>query len=163
MIIMETKTFKGQVDIFYLMAILLAVTIALGACLYIFNALFSGLDTQPQIASCATCVAALAKGAQAQSIFPNALVFIFIMMCIASVILSAFLDSSPVFLIFVVISIPIELLVSFVFHDAWFQIVSGSFIGSALTAYPAIATLFMWLPVITLVMSVLVALVTFMR
>jgi hypothetical protein len=154
---------KLQTDIFFLMAILFAVAIALGASLYLFNALFAGFNAQPAISSCATCVTALAKGTQSMSVFPNALVLIFVMMCVASVILSAFIDSSPVFLVFVVISIPIELLVSFVFHDAFFAIANGSFIGTALASYPMVAFLFQYMPVVVLIMSVIIAIVTFAR
>ena len=154
---------KLQIDIVYLMVLFFAVSIGLGASIYIFTQLFSGLNSNPTFAACTTCTNALAKGAQAQSVIPNLLVLMFLMACVASVILSAFIDSSPVFLIFVVICLPVEILMSFVFHDAWFAIADGSFIGAALTAYPSIALMFEWMPIVALIMAVLIALVTYIR
>ena len=154
---------KLQADMFLLMAYLLAAAVGIGAALYIFQQLFSGLDANSQFAACTNCVEALTKGAQAQNNVADALVVVFILAGFGSIILSAFIDSSPIFLIFVVITIPVELLVSFVFHDVWFAIADSSFIGAALTGVPGLATLFEFLPVIVLVLSVLVAIVTFTR
>ena len=151
------------VDIIYLIAALFAVAIGLAAALYISNQLFSGLNSNSFISSCTSCGQALTKGAQAQNVIANAVVLIFLLMCFASVILSAFLDSSPIFLIFEIITIPIELLLSFVFHDAFFAIASQSFIGTTLASYPLIALLFEFLPAVVLVMAALIALVTFIR
>ena len=154
---------KLQADIFLLMAYFFAACIAVAASIYIFNQLFGGLTANSQFGACTNCVNALNKGTQAENVVADSLVLVFILGGFASVILSAFLNSSPVFAIFVVITIPVELLVSFVFHDAWFQIANGSFIGATLSSVPGIATAFEFFPVIILVLSVIVAIVTFTR
>jgi hypothetical protein len=154
---------RGTVDIIFLLATLFAVVIAVAAGLYITNSLFSGFTNNTVISGCTNCVNALNRGSQAEAIFPNAIVLIFILLCFASVILAAFLESSPVFLIFEVISIPIELLLSFVFHDAFFNIADQSFIGATLASSPSISLLFQYLPVVVLGMAVVIALVTFSK
>lgn len=154
---------KGQADIFLLMAYFFGACIAVGAAIYITNQLFGGLNNNQQFAACTNCANALTKGQQAQNVVADSLVLVFILGGFGSVILSAFLNSSPIFLIFVVISIPVEFVVSFVFHDAWFQIASGSFIGAALVGVPSIAIAFEFFPVIIMVLSVIVAIVTFSR
>lgn len=154
---------KLQLDIFLLMAYLFLAALGIGAALYISTQLFSGLNSNSQFSTCTTCTEALTKGAQAQNTVANALVLVFILTAFIDVILVAFLDSSPIFLIFVVITLPVELLMSFVFHDAWFTIADSSFIGTALTGIPSIALLFQFLPVIVLVLSAITAIVTYMR
>lgn len=154
---------KGAIELIYLVAVLFGVTIAVGASLYISQQLFHGITNNTQISQCPNCIAAINKGSQAQSFIPNAIVLVFILMCFASVILAAFLDSSPVFLVFEFILIPIELLISFVFHDAFFAIANNSFIGTALAASPTIALLFQYMPVLVLFISAVVAIITFIR
>ena len=124
---------------------------------------FIGFKANPAIAANPSATNAITKGQTALNIIPNAIVIIFIMMCLTSVILSAFTDTHPVFLVLVIISMPVEIFFSFILHDVFFQIVQTSFIGTALVQFPSIIAIMQYLPVVTLIVSVLIAVVTFIK
>ena len=154
---------KGTVDIIYLIAMLFAVVIMVASAIYITNQLFAGISAQPKFSTCTSCEHALTQGQAAQQIIPNAIVIVFLLMCFGSIILAAFLDSSPIFIVFEVLTVPIELLVAYVFHDAFFQITSSSFLGNVLATSPSVALLFEWLPIIVLVITAIGGVVTFIK
>ena len=154
---------KGQLDIIYLMAMMFAVVIAIAAGTYIFGKLYTSLDANSQFNTCAQCVYALSQGQSAQNNVANAIVILFLLAAFASVILAAFVDSHPIFLIVIIIVLPVEILISFIFHDAFFQIANQSFIGTQLANYPTISLLFQYLPVICMVLAIILAIVTFMK
>lgn len=147
----------------YIMAVLFACVVAVSAGLYIFNQLFNGLSTNSAFTGCATCLNAFTKGQQAQSNVANAIVIVFILVCFTDIILAAFLDSSPIFLFFEILTLPVTLLLSFIFHDVFFSIAQNSFLASEFVQYPLIGILFQYLPVISLVMVALIAIITFSR
>lgn len=157
------KQHKAQVDLFFLLAELFAVAIAAGVLLYVLPQVFTGFKANPQIANVPTAVTGLNQGQKALNIIPNAIVVIFIMMALTSVILSAFVDTHPVFLLLIIIALPIEMFFSFILHDVFFQIVNSSFIGTGLASAPALLVLFQYLPVVTLFLAVIISIVTFIK
>lgn len=157
------KTLKAQVDIIFLMCIVFAVAIAIGVLLYAFGQLFAGFQANPQVKASPYAYNAFTQSQKGMNVIANSIVIIFIFMALASIILAAFVDSHPIFVILIIIAIPVELLVSFVLHDAFFAIVNTSFIGTTLANYPTILILFQYLPVISLILAGIVAVVTFMK
>lgn len=157
------RNFKGQVDIIFLMVEVFAVAIAIGVLLYAFGSLFAGFQANPQIASSALATNAFNQSQKGINVIANSIVVIFIFMALASVILAAFVDSHPIFVILIIIALPVELLISFVLHDAFFAIVDTSFLANTFASYPTILVLFEYLPVICLFLAGIIAIVTFMK
>ena len=154
---------RAQADIFFWLVTIFAVSIAVVILVFIFGALFTQLKAQPQIANNTGAVTALNKGQQAINVIANALVIVYIVMALASVILSFFVDSSPVFLIVIFIVLPIEVLVAFIFHDIFFDIVNQTAFGATALGIPVLIVFMQWLPVICLGFAAINAIVTFAK
>ena len=140
-----------------------AVSIAVVALLIILNPLFAAFKAQPQIASNPSAVAAINKGSTAINILANAMVIVFVIMALASCILSFFVESSPIFLIIIFIILPIEILLAFLFHDIFFAFITNSVVGSVANNIPALIQFFQWLPVICLAFSAINSIITFAK
>lgn len=153
---------KGQADVIYLIGMLFVVVIALFAVDSIWNA-FQTNPTSVQLFN------ATPQGRQAQAsatssidILNNAVVILYVIGCLASIIAAAFTESSPVFLVVAFVILPIEVLFSFVFHDTFFTIIqNSSLLGGVASSFPMILTLFQYLPIISFGFAVMLIVVTF--
>lgn len=154
---------KAQEDMIYWLAMVFAVSIAVIVLLYIFTSIFAAFKLQPAIANNPNAVIALNKGQQSIDVIANALVIVYIIMAVASCILSFFVDSSPIFLVVIFVVLPIELLIAFIFHDIFFDIVNQSIFGATATGIPILIQFFQWLPVLCLGFSSISAIVTFAK
>ena len=143
-----------------------AVCIAVGILLYAFlspQGLFPSLQANKQIAASPLAYNAFTQSQGGINVIANSIVIIFIFMALASIILAAFVDAQPIFVILIIVAMPVEVLISVVLHDAFFAIVNTSFIGATLATYPTLLILFEFLPVIALILSGIIAAVTFMK
>lgn len=154
---------KAQADIVYLIAAVLAVAIGLLAVDMIWNAL-AGNPAAQQLFNATSQGQLAERGAgSAISTLNNAVVILFIIAAVASIIAAAFADSSPIFLVPALVLLPLEIMFAFIFHDAFFQIVSNSSFASAVAQYPSMLTLFQYLPVICFVVAIIEIIVTFVK
>lgn len=154
---------KGQADIIYLTAMLFVVVIAVFTVDIIWNGFQSNTAYQ-QIQNATPTGKLAAKNTQTSiNIINNAIVIIYLMGALASVILASFADSSPIFLIPALIVLPIELLFAFVFHDMFFSIMTNTMFAGLVTSYPLVFTLFQYLPIISFGFSVILIVITFIK
>ena len=154
---------KAQADMIYWLAIVFAVSVAVVILLYIFTSIFTAFKLQPQIANNPAAVTALNKGQTAINVVANALVIVYVVMAIASCILSFFVDSSPIFLVVIFIVLPIEILIAFIFHDIFFSIMNQSVFAATANGIPVLIQFMQWLPVLCLGFSAISAIVTFAK
>lgn len=154
---------KAQADIVYFMGTAFGAAIAIVLLIYVFGQLFGGLKANPQVAAVPQAVNALNSGAQAQTVMANALVIVYIFVMIGSILLSFFVDSSPIFLIVIFVALPAEMLLAFVLHDAFFQIMQSSFLSGTIVTFPILTTFFSFLPVIVLALCVITSIITFTK
>lgn len=154
---------KGQADIIYLTAMLFVVVIAVFTVDIIWNG-FQSNSAYQQIQNATPTGKLAAKNTQTSiNIINNAIVIIYLMGALASVILASFADSSPIFLIPALIVLPIELLFAFVFHDMFFSIMTNTMFAGLVTSYPLVFTLFQYLPIISFGFSVILIVITFIK
>ena len=106
---------------------------------------------------------AQAKTTTSLHIFANALIFIFLFACVASMIAAAFANSSPAFAIVGMIAMPIEIIFAFIFHDTFLTLLSQSMFAPVVTFSPTLVTAFQFLPIISLIVSVVLVIVVFMN
>lgn len=154
---------KGQADIIYLTAMLFVVVIAVFTVDIIWNG-FQSNSAYQRIQNATPTGKLAAKNTQTSiNIINNAIVIIYLMGALASVILASFADSSPIFLIPAFIVLPIELLFAFVFHDMFFSIMTNTMFAGLVTSYPLVFTLFQYLPIISFGFSVILIVITFIK
>jgi hypothetical protein len=97
------------------------------------------------------------------NILNNAIVIIFIMMALVSVIAAAFTESSPLFALLGVIVLPLEIIFAFIFHDLYFEIIQNSYFAPIAATYPIITTMFQYFPVAAFFLWFLLNLVIFLK
>ena len=76
-------------------------------------------------------------------------------------IAAAFADSSPVFIVPALIILPLEVLFSFILHDAFFQIIQNSTLSGVADGFPLILSFMQDLPIIAFGFAVILIVVTF--
>ncbi len=157
------KTMKAQADLIFLIGMLFAIVIAV----FVVDNIWIQFKTNPtsqQIFN-ATPQGRLAETNATTSIniINNAIVMIFIVAALASIIAAAFTSSSPIFIIPALIVLPVEVLFAFIFHDAFFTIIQNSVFSGIATTYPTIITLFQYLPIISFVLAIVMIIVTFTK
>lgn len=92
----------------------------------------------------------------------NVLAFGFILMALGSVLAAFFTESHPALAFIGILISPLEILLAFGFHDAFFSIITGSSaFGQLATQYPLTVAMFQYLPIMTFVLAVIIAIVTF--
>jgi hypothetical protein len=89
--------------------------------------------------------------------------FLYIFIAIGAVVAAAFTESHPVFAVMGILLLPVELVFSFGFHDAFFSVIANSAFSPLVAQYPFVVTTFTYLPIITLVMAILVLIATFAK
>ena len=155
------KYMKGQADMIYLLAMLFIVIIALFA----VDSIWNGFRTNPtsQQLFNATPQGRLAEtnATTGINILNNAVILLYVIGAIASVIAAAFADSSPVFIVPALIILPLEVLFSFILHDAFFQIIQNSTLSGVADGFPLILSFMQDLPIIAFGFAVILIIVTF--
>ena len=154
---------RGQVDFIYLLVFFFAVAIVLAIVIVIWSSLTSSVPFEALMQATPTGKIAQANATTSINILANALVFIFIFACIASMIAASFANSAPAFAVIGIIAMPIELIFAFIFHDEFLTLVSQSVFAPVVTAAPSLITAFQYLPLISLVVSVLLIVVVFIK
>ena len=157
---------KGQVDIIFIMVTIFSITMAI----FVMDIVWNGLSTSPawqtyfgsnvpnsQEANVVT------NTSSAISIINNAIVVLFIMMALVSIVAAAFTESSPLFALLGIIILPVELVFAFIFHDIYFEIIQNSFMGGIANAYPFVTTMFQYFPAAAFVLWFLLTLVIFLK
>ena len=153
-----------QVDNLFGMTIFFAIALVMFLLTYVFvNSILQAPSFQKSVAmNNPTSNAIVTHGIQTFTSINTILAFLYIFIGIASVIAAAFTDTSPVFAVVAIVLLPIEIYVAFVYHDAFFNIIQNSSVfGGIANQYPAILTIFQYYPLITLIISILLIIVTF--
>jgi hypothetical protein len=154
--------FKGQASIIYLLAMLFMLSVGI----LLADVLWNGFTTNASFISLTTATAGgpkiVASVNSSMTIFNNAIAIIFLAGCIGSIILAAFTDSSVVFAAITLILLPVEILFSLVWHDAFFTIIQNSMFAG-ITVVPTLMVLFTYLPVICLVIASIEILVIYIK
>jgi hypothetical protein len=154
---------KGQVDIIFLLAMLFIVIVALFAVDSIWTAFGSNPTSRQLFNATPQGQLAYKNAGTSISILNNAVVILFLIGAVASAVAAAFADSSPVFIVPALVILPIEVFFSFILHDAFYSIIGASSFGTVAAQYPVIMQLFQYLPAATLVLSVIIIAVTFIK
>ena len=154
---------KAQADIIFLVVMLFIVVIAIFLMDIIKNGLFNSSAFQAVSNATATGKLAVKQANSAINILNNAVAFIFVFSAIASIIAAALTTSDSAFAVIGIILMPLEILFAFVFHDAFFAIMSNSFFSGLLTQYPFTLYVFQGLPIIVLILSIISLAVTFVK
>lgn len=160
-----SRTMKGSIDIMTGIAFFTILIISVWVLTVIFQ---DGVFAQSGLFN-----HAVQQSPQAANVVSNAnkfftglntvIAFAYIFFAIGAVIAAAFTESNPVFAAIGIIILPIELVLSFGFHDAFFTIIQTSAFGALAVQYPFVTLTFEYLPVITFIMWVIVTIVTFAR
>lgn len=147
---------KGQANLILLMVSVFAVAVVVAITIVIWSNLTTSVPFESLMNATHTGKVAQASATTSLNILANAIVFIFLFSCVASIIAASLFNSSPVFAILGIILMPVELLFSFIFHDVFLSLISASAFGSVVTAAPSLVTLFQYLPLVTLVVSLII-------
>lgn len=154
---------KAQADVTYFLGYAFGVGIAVLLLIYVFSQLFAGFEANPQVSSVPSAVKALQSAQSAQTVIGNALVVIYIFIALGSILLSFFVDSSPIFIILIIVALPGEMLMAFILHDAFFQIIQSSFLQSTAASFPELILFMQFLPMICLAMAIVIGIMTFTK
>ena len=154
---------KAQADIIYLIIILFVVVIALFAVDNIWVAFKQNPTYQALSNATPTGQLATKNVTTSINIINNAVVILFIVGAIASIIAAAFADSSMVFVVPTLVILPLEILFAFVFHDVFFSMIQNSAFSSIAVSYPYIISLFQYLPIVSFVLAIIIIIMTFMK
>lgn len=152
---------KGQADPIYLIAMLFIVAIALFAVDSIWNAFKTNPTSAQLFNATPQGQIAVRSATTGINILNNAVVLLYVIGAIASIIAAAFADSSPVFIVPALIILPLEVLFSFIFHDMFFEVIQNSFLSGVASGFPLILQLFEYLPIISFGFAVVLIVVTF--
>jgi hypothetical protein len=151
---------KAQLDILFSTVMIFAIFLVIGLVIYVFTQVSNELA--PIINTTQAGKTALKSQQKVNATFANAIVLIYFALCIAT-FLSAFItESSPFFSILIFFLIPIQILVSFVFHDLFLEFVNVS-VFSFVTSNFYVQSLFLYLPSITLVVSVIALVIIYAK
>jgi len=151
---------KAQLDVIFATAIIFVILVGIGVAIMLNNNLTNAL--QPIYNSTQAGQIILSKQSQVNTIFANAIVILYFALCFAALISAFITESSPFFSILIFFLIPIQLLISFVFHDMFLQLVADSnFAFLANNFY--IQSLFLNLPLITLIISGIILVVVYAK
>ena len=155
---------KGQVDMIYLIVMTFIVALSL----FVVDQVWTGLTSNSAFTSLTNSThigqVAVKNTDTSLHIFNNALVLLFVVAAIASIISAAFTDSSPIFIVPALIILPPEIFFAFVSHDVFFSIIQNSSFGATASVWGAsIVSLFTYLPVVSFVIAIVVIVVTFMK
>jgi hypothetical protein len=154
---------KAQADIIFLVVMLFLVVTAIFLTDVIKNGLFNSSAFQAVSSATHTGQLAVKQANSAINIMNDAVAFLFVFSAIASVIAAAFTTSDSAFAVIGVILMPLEILFAFVFHDAFFAIMSNSLFAGLLVQYPFTLYVFQSLPIIVLILSIISLVVTFVK
>jgi hypothetical protein len=150
---------KIQVDILFIMAAAFTILLSFA----VANILWSNLKgTQLYNITNQAMPSVIQSTEKSLNIFNNAIVLIYFAFCLASIILAFFTETSPIFSIFVFLLIPIQLLVSFVFHDLFVALTQDSNFAFLLNNN-LIAGLFLNLPIITFIINLILIIILYSK
>jgi len=151
---------KAQIDILFSTVMIFAIFLVIGLVIYVTTQLSNQLA--PIVNTTQAGQTALKAQNQINTTFANAIVLIYFALCIAT-FLSAFItESSPFFAILIFFLIPIQILISFVFHDLFLEFVNIS-VFSFVTSNFYVQSLFLYLPSITVVVSVIASVIVYAK
>jgi hypothetical protein len=163
---MNPKNYKAQgvPQIAYGMALFFAAIITLWIMTLIFPlGIFPALKAQPEFGSNPFVANALNNAAGAFTGLNNVLAFMFIFFCIISIAAAALTDSHPVFAVIGIMLMPVEIIIAFGLHDAFFSMISNSAFTPLVTAYPYTVYMFQFLPIIVFAADIIIVIVTFSK
>lgn len=147
---------RGQINFIFIMVSFFAVAIVLAIVLVIWSGLTSNASFESLMTATHTGTVAQTNTTTSLDILANGAVFLFIFSCIAAIIAATFVSSSPIYAIVGIIAMPIELLMSFIFHDVFLTLMSQSAFAPVLTAVPPLIYAFEYLPLLALITSLLI-------
>lgn len=152
---------KAQVDIIYLMSLLFGVLIGVLIWITVWGQFTASIPANNLFHNTTQGLAAENSATTATDTMANAIVFVYVFANLAALVAAFFANSNPVFAVLGVIVFPIELIFSFIFHDAFFLIMSNSFLSGTLAAFPIIGTFMQGLPFVVGIFAVATIIVTF--
>ena len=160
------RTFKGEVDNIFILVSIFSIV----AAVFVGDIIWTQLSGS---AAWQTYFGSNVQGSQeanvvtnttaAIGILNNAIVVIFIMMALVSIIAAAFTESSPLFALLGVIVLPLEIIFAFIFHDLYFEIIQNSYFAVPAATYPIVTTMFQYFPVFAFIFWFLLNVVIFLK
>jgi len=159
---------KGQLDSIYYLTIGTLVIIVMFFMTYVWSTLDTNAIATNTIFNPATNpvgVHAQVQSTQAINILDNFSVFLYVIAALAAIVLALFSESNPIFAVLGIIVYPIEILLSYVFHDIFFAFLEGSVVGSAVNqaSFPLVITFMQNLPIICAILYLLIIIAEFAK
>jgi hypothetical protein len=157
---------KGQIDIFYLIAYGFCTSIAILVVLMCWNQLSTSQSYTHYIANQTTNPVGYQTTQKANTALlsiGNLFTIVWIMSCIASIIATFFIDSSPIFAIVGILLMPLEIFISMIFHDFFYIMGQNAFIAPIITSLPYMAYFYTYLPITALIIAVISLVLTFSK
>ncbi|MDE1833847.1 MAG: hypothetical protein KGH64_00760 [Candidatus Micrarchaeota archaeon] len=146
---------KGQADVIFLLGQGLAVSIAILVLAFSWFQIYHNPAYSTMIVNAtATGKAGSASANTAIFLISNFFAFLWILSAVASVIATFFIDSAPVFAILGLVALPIEIILSMVFHDFFFTMATNSFLAPVVALIPTMVYFYTYLPSIALLFAV---------
>jgi hypothetical protein len=150
-----TDLITGIVVFFASIMILWVFTLIFQVNIFQSSTVKNSVGTYPQTANVLTSSSGFFTGLN------TVFAFAYIFFAFGAIIAAAFTESNPVFAALGFVVLPIELLLSFGFHDAFFSMIGNSAFAPLTAAYPMVALTFQYLPIGTFVLAIIVLAVTF--
>lgn len=162
---MTTIRAQGNLDIFTILIEFFSIIMLawIGTLIYTgFTSGSQGLAAAPIVTNSPIASNTIRNGSSLFSGLNNILSLAFIFLCLGSIIAAFFTDSHPALAFVGILLSPIAIFISFGLHDVFFSIIqSSSYFGALATQYPLTTLMFQYLPVMTFIFAVLIAIVTF--
>ena len=158
--------YKLQVDGIYLIVILFALIIGIVVWAALWGNFVNNPIAQSKLFNKTINPVGATSAAQATKsidLLANFVIFLFFVAAIAAIVSAIFTESNPAFAIVGIVVFPIEILLTYLFHDIFFAMASNSFLGPTIASFPIIITFMQNFPLIAGVIYLVIIIATFTK
>jgi hypothetical protein len=154
---------KAQADILYLAAYGFAVTLVVVVIIFAWTSLSTSSAWTSLTHSNPDTAHATTSATTAVDYIANAIAIVWILLGIASIIATFFVDTSPVFAVLGMIILPIEVFLGMVFHDFFFILMSETAFAPLVPNLNTLLNFWSVYPLVIFVFAVLSIIFTFAK
>lgn len=151
---------QGADGIFFLVEAFVMGIIAL-ICYYMWTQIVASAPSMFGPSSPAGQLGIIHASTSAFQLYINILVAVFFAVAIGSIISAFFVNSHPIFFIAGIFGTLIEIILSVIFHNAYFTLIQNSAFGNVFLQFTILNLFFQYLPEIAFVISIVVLIVTY--
>ncbi len=155
---------KGQIDLMVAMAYSFGVIILIALMTYVLQSqIFNSATVQQDFNQSPPSIAVFHHTSEFFTSLMTIIAFIYLFIALGAIFAATQTESNILFAAIAILFLPIELIFSLGFHDAFITLMQSSVFSSIISQYPFILLTFTWLPMITLVTSFVIIIFTFAR